>query len=741
MRGSEVDVHRWRHLGFDILVIASAVAAISILVKLAWPRFTYWGDNAESFFPFWHIYGTSIREGNPLFFNPDAWAAASVAGEAAYGIFNPVTALNAVFVSFFDNLSLASFFVMSEFLVLLAIGVYLLARSYGADRAAAIIVAIIMPFCGFTLFYEAGNWASGLMSITWVVFFWATARDFATRRRGPLLAVIAGGLAATVGNPYAVLGILIVLFGLAIEIAQRRQWRHLIGLITMGACVGLIVLFVYLPFLGVLPQTDRPLGSSIANNNYLNPSLSDLAGISSPTYFPRFNAWYARWDAVPSTYLSWIILPLLPWFRWRSIRHWYGLTSLVACTLVFMLFTLGPDTVWLFRWPIRLLEYSFVGLLVLFALLLSEGMAKDHLRRRLVTSLIAVAVTFFVPWASKPELWTWHLTMTLITLVGLIAVLFGWRRLGLPAVAWVVVAGTAVVAPLQAQLFAWDRQVVAAAVDQQVPTNLQVLRDQSEGFEGLVLQVAAIDRLAGTPAVPSGQLSFGHTRAAAGIETVGRYTGINFWPFAYSTGLDYRGSVGSPDELARFFKSMGPSYDVPLIQAMGVDTLVVNSEISDFDRLSEFTPGWEVIEDGDMRTVLLNPERHDGIQVTPSHSLTVANAAADGATVTFDVIDGAGSVLINRLAWTGYEAIGDGQPLTIDVGPNGLLEIQIPAGVTHVELNYTIPGLQLGILLLAGGALVAVLHQGAWLIRRRRDATATSVAQAQASDGATTPVG
>ena len=726
MRGAEADVHRWRHLLFDVAIIIAAVGAISTFVKLAWPRFTYWGDNAESFFPLWHIYGTSIREGNPLFFNPDAWAAASVAGEAAYGIFNPVTALNAVFISFFDDLSLASFLVMSEFLALLAVAVYFLARSYGADRAASIVVAIIMPFCGFTMFYEAGNWASGLMSITWVVFFWAAARDFAIGRRGPLFSFIAGGLAATVGNPYAVLGVVIVLFGLAIEIANRRQWRHLVGLVVMGACVGLVVLFVYMPFLSVLPQTDRPLGSMFANSNYLTPSLGDLAGVSSPSYFPRFNAWYARWDAVPSTYLSWIILPLLPWLRWRSIRRWYGLTSLVACTVVFMLFALGPDTVWLFRWPIRLLEYSFVGLLVFFALLLSEGLAKDHRRRRLVTSLIAIAVVFFVPWASKPELWKWHLLMTAITVVGVIAALWLWQRAGLSAAAWVVVLGTALVAPLQAQLFAWDRQSVTAAVDQQVPTHLQTIRDQSRDFEGTVLQVAAIHTLAGTPAVATGMLAFGHTAAAAGIETVGRYTGINFAPFAYSIGIDYRGSIGAPGELERFFSSVGPNYDVPLIQAMGVDTLVVSPTVSDFDRLGELTQGWEVIEEGELRTVLLSPWRRSGIEITPSHGLLIAGAASKGADVSFDVTSGDGTVLINRLAWLGYEATADGRSLNISTGPNGLLQVQIPPGTTHVELTYTIPGMGLGALFLLGGVLVAVFHQGVWLLTRRRKAVAAT---------------
>src|SRR4051794_12910546 len=34
----------------DALLLAGGIAVICLLVKLAWPRFTWFGDNAESFF-------------------------------------------------------------------------------------------------------------------------------------------------------------------------------------------------------------------------------------------------------------------------------------------------------------------------------------------------------------------------------------------------------------------------------------------------------------------------------------------------------------------------------------------------------------------------------------------------------------------------------------------------------------------------------------------------------------------
>src|SRR3712207_7063784 len=48
---------------------------------------------------------------------------------------------------------------------------------------------------------------------------------------------------------------------------------------------------------------------------------------------------------------------------------------------VFAVLTLGPSNLWLFRWPIRLIEYLYLALGVLLALLLSRGPATDHVRR------------------------------------------------------------------------------------------------------------------------------------------------------------------------------------------------------------------------------------------------------------------------------------------------------------------------------------------------------------------------
>jgi hypothetical protein len=190
----------------DIALVMLATATIASLMRAGWSRFAFWGDNAESFLPFWHYLGGELRNGRMPLFEPERWASGNHIAEAAYGIFNPVTLMNAIAVSFSSDIAAAAAALSIQFLAILSAGVYLLARTYGARRRASVIAALIVPLAGFTLFYGASNWLSGLMSITWVVHFWWTARRYTLRRTGPAAPLLVGALAVTVGNPYSVLG-------------------------------------------------------------------------------------------------------------------------------------------------------------------------------------------------------------------------------------------------------------------------------------------------------------------------------------------------------------------------------------------------------------------------------------------------------------------------------------------------------------------------------------------------------
>ena len=705
----------------DALLLSASIGLVAVLVKVAWPRFTWFGDNAESFFPLWHMVGAALREGRWLGFDPNGWAGANIVGESAYGMFNPVTLLNALVISGFDELGRAAFLVMTEFLVLLGLGVRALALAYGARRAAAFTVGLIVPFGGFTLYWGAGNWASGLMALTWLVWAWWAARRYVTGARGPLPFVLCAGLAVTVGSPYSLLGVLVVLCGMAVELARARQFRRLQGLVVAGLCVGGIAVLAYLPLIHAMPVGHRGTTASVSNSSYLSPSLGDLLGLSSPTMIPEINAWEGRTDKVPSIYLSWLILPLLPWVRWRPAGAWRTRAGLLLPTAVFGLMTLGPDQIWMFRWPLRLIEYSWVGLAVCFAILLSAGPARDHVRRRAYATALVIGGGFFLAWSSTPKDGLAHLAWTAVV-GGLVAgTLVAVRRRGLRALPVMAVVGTLIITPAQAAVHGWDHQSVTHDMDLGRVSDLESVREASATYRGTVYQLSNVQTLTNPGATLSGKLTFGNIQAAAGYDTVNRYTGIGYTDFMLGLSLDYHGSLMESSMVRRMWQQV-PGYQARVVDVVGVDTVVLGR--GQFPAKAYRSPAdWHTVLQDDVRQVL---QRRDvpapGPTVTPSRGVDVVAAADEGSGVRIaaNSRDG-GTVLVDQLNWPGYTATtGDGRAVEVREGPLGLVEIVVPPGSTVVHLDYDVPGLRTGLVALTLSLLVALAHQLLW--RRRRTA-------------------
>lgn len=694
-----------------------------LLVKLVWRGFTFWGDNAESFLPLWHLWGTAIRAGQPFLFDHNGWGGGNMVGEAAYELFNPFTAVNAVLISFFDNLSVAGLLVATEVMVILGWGVYGVARSYGARRIAAVIVGCVTPFAGFTLFYEAGNWLTGLMSITWTMHFWWATHSFARRRVSPLWPFLFGSLAALLGNPYAMVGMLIVLVAVGLELLLKRDVRRFGGLVLIGLAVGGMLVLAFIALAYALPSTARdPAAAFAANGNYLAPTLSDLAALSAPTYLPRISAWGKTADIVPSTYAAWFILPLVPWLRYGVLREWRRLFSLYALGGFFLLLTLGPDKIWLFRWPIRFSEYFLAALFVVVAVLLSRGFDGGRTRLKIALTLIIVAAGAFMSWSSSPQI-PWHLPVALGIVVLLAGMFAAYRRWELRGVAAVVVAGTLLFALVQASLFGWSRQHVTAAGDQTPPPLLSVVKERTTTFQGRVLQVADLASFSGTDAVARGDLLFGNVAAAAGVQSMNRYTGINFVAFANAMAFDYRGSVNKDVGITYFFRNISDDLPVPIVDALGVDTLVVGKDKFDVDKLPEHSRGWHVVDDDQYRVVLVRDEPLAHPVLHGIGDVDISDAKEKGEDVGFHVHAGEDStVVLDRLAWPGYSATLNGRPLKVSQGPFGLLAVEVPVGAEgDVHVSYTVPGLGIGVVAAAAGVILILGYQLAEMIGRRRE--------------------
>jgi hypothetical protein len=338
--------------------VAVVVAVLAQLPFLRSRLFYFWDDSAAQFIPMYRALGNQVLAGHwPILLDPGNWMGGNLAAEALFGGWNPVNVANYVLVASLPDLAVAAAIVKTEYLVLLAIGTYLLCREYGAARWASSVLAVAMPFAGFTLYFEATSWAAGLIAFSWVPLLWWALRRAATGRLPAIVAFGVGFLTITTGNPYGLLAVIVVVFGLVVELIATRQ-RGTLRLVMIAACLGGAAMMVFLPLLGNSSVSWRA-NREMFNNGQLVPSLTDLLDLSMPSQEPKiasFEPGSIRMD-VPAVYFAWFVVPLLPWLHWSKLRSgWRNLAGPLTVAGCYLVMALGPSNFWMFRWPLRLVE-------------------------------------------------------------------------------------------------------------------------------------------------------------------------------------------------------------------------------------------------------------------------------------------------------------------------------------------------------------------------------------------------
>nr|WP_241031440.1 YfhO family protein [Rhodococcus koreensis] len=717
------------------LAVAVAAATVATVPRIVYDRFYYGGDMLESFVPSWHRIGGELLAGRWLAVNPDAWIGGNYAGEAAYGLYNPVNLANYMLAAKFENLSVASFVIMAEFLALFALGTYLLCREYGARRGAAVLAGLTIPFSGFTLFYEAAGWPSGMMAIAWVTLFWWSALRLSRGRTNPLITFLIGALTVSMGNPYAALGAVVILLGLGIGLLVQREFFRLLVLVITGACAGTAALVTYLPLFLSVDVTTRAGSTGIFNDTFLQPQIGGPAGMSSPSYLPVIMTFGGPVEVIPSLYLAWFVLPLLPWLPWGRIRalfaspgfrraHGRPLVSLAIITVVYFLFTFGPSNVGMFRWPIRLVEYLYLCVVIGLSLALSLGLARDRVRRRATASAVLIALGFYLAFASSPALTGRHALFTLLVAALCAIAYVAWRTLGPSGLVAALVLGT--VAVTAAQVWSLTHDVDRGSrVD---PSSTSLLSAQTDRYQGTVLQLADLGDTSPED-VTAGRILFGNEiMASSAVSSINAYTGIGFTEFQEALCMDYRGAV-CPGVYGALWQPVNADIPIPLIDYLRVSTLVVEHRLVPEVETAPPPPGWHVTERSDSRTVLQRdrPLPLPGRVSFASDGVRVLSSDTEAATETVRVTGSGGTVSFARLAWPGYSATVDGEPVDATAGWHGLLEVSVPPGDHELVVTFRPPRQNLSVAAFgAATVVVLILSVVDAVVRRRKLSAATT---------------
>ncbi|MCP3799682.1 hypothetical protein NLX83_10475 [Allokutzneria sp. A3M-2-11 16] len=710
-----------------VAVLVAVLAQIPVLVNRV---FYYWDDSAAQFLPMWYRLGQRLMSGDfPLLLDTEAWIGGNLTAEAMFGVWNPVNLLNYLLVASFDDLASAGAVVKAEFLVILALGVYFLAREYGASRWAASAVAVALPFSGFTLYFEASIWIAGLMAFAWVPHFWWAARKLARGRVGTIWPFLFGALCVTVGNPYGLLGVGLVLLVLMIEFRARKV---IVRLFALGATVGGAALLVFLPLLGNSKVSWRN-SKELFNNTQLVPSLQDYLGSSLPSYVPDIHSFstISVRMTFPAMYLAWFVVPLLAWLDWSVLRQrWRQLLGVLVIGGVYLVATLGPSNFWMFRWPLRLVEYFYLAVMVLFAVLLSAGLRRDHVRRRAWITAGALAFTAYLSFSSWPKIAAWHVVSVLLLGVLIALSVIAFRRGGSRPLVAVLHVGTAAALLLQMVWFPINRDVAPYGF----PSSVAELKTFASRYPGTMVQVADRD-----PVIYRGKgqflepdtavwrdLLFGNVYRVAGVDTTTSYSGMGFKPFHKALCLnDYGGAKvrECPGDTFANLWAQTPA-GVPLADLIKARTIVVQRALIDSPHVP---PGWTVAERTNFVTVLRRERDMPDwgaarlSRTTPGMKvLEDTMPAQHKESVTFErgTAQGPLSLTFARLNWPGYKATVDGKPVEVRNGPGGLVTVDLPADVSagRLSLTWTPPGLWIGV----GGAAVGLLAALALTIVQRR---------------------
>jgi len=716
---------------FPVLVVVALVGGMALVPVWANHRFYLSDDSAVQFLPTWRYVGELLRAGHFPLLDPLLWAGGNLAAEALFGLYNPLVLGNMVLVSALPDLLVAAVLVKTEFLVILGVGVYGLAREYDVPRPFAVVPAVTVPFAGVTLYFDACSWFSALVGFAFVPHFWWTLRRSARGALTPLAPFAAGYLAITSGNPYGALGACLVVFSLTAEFALTRQWKSAQRTVLGGSIVGLVVPLVYLPL--VLTQSVSYRRASLGNNGVMVPGLGDLLNASTPS----FNAWIPAFEApfltVPATYLAWYAVPLLPWLRFGTLRHRLpAVSGLLFYALIALTLCIGPSDVWMFRWPLRIEPYLVLPVAILLAVALSQGLARSQPRRRAGACALLILAGAYLAESARPDLLHIHV-VSMLVVGALVAILvLVYRRMPQTATApvAVLVAGCIAVLAFQVAAFPRNRNLTNDQFPTSVPATLAALAPRYHATTLMIANNHAIQHST-DPQRQFTHLMFGNMLQAVGVHAVNSYAGIGFQTFTNALCMDYNGSV-CPGALARVWQPAAPG-SAPLADLLRLETIVVQNDLPGVANIP-IPAGWRVAERNTIITVLHRRQPLPYPQGRLSHAPAGTVVIADRSTAreeSFRLVGGPGGTLtFARLAWPGYTAHLDATPIPIHQGPAGLLTVNVPPRASgQLTIAWSPPGQVVGVLAAALGALLALAHsftRAAARHQRRRAADTTA---------------
>lgn len=253
-----------------------------------------------------------------------------------------------------------------------------------------------------------------------------------------------------------------------------------------------------------------------------------------------------------------------------------------------VLFAVGPSNLWFFRWPMRLMPYVYLPVLVALAIVLGAGFLDDRRRLRAGLSAVAVLIPAYLAATDAPVDVAWHGVGTVVVAIltaAVIAVAHRYRAALCP----MLIATTLLVLAVQ---LAWKPLNVSVR-NYLAPQSAATFVDRfSDRYDGRLVQIASFDAVGRSERdadVAYQDLAFASMHAISGVEALSTYSGIGFSSHDAALCLRFDGATckGSWDRLWEAPGDEGPV----LADLIGADAVVVQRSLLE-TAAEEPPPGW-----------------------------------------------------------------------------------------------------------------------------------------------------
>lgn len=709
------------------MLSAAVLAALAATVPLVWDRLYFYADDTiNGALGQWFHTGQTLREGTVPVLDPSIWSSGNFLAEGQWGTFNPFVLGLSYLVSGVENAALFITIFKIGVIAFGAAGVYALAKTFGARPELALFAGVAAPFTGFTIYFDAPSWVTGLMAWSLIPWAWALLHRVVFHGKNPAALLVAVYLLVSIGYVHGTIALIFVMLAVGIQTLVMRSFASSARVIATAVFAGLVAITVHLPSLLTAPVTNRG-GNGVYMDQYMGLDLSGIAMSVTPTALPQVTSWW--WpgfaSSVPIAYLTWA-LPLVLLVDWRRFRKLEGIAlQLAVAGGLFFLFQLLPTVVGPLRYPSRMLPYVALVLLVAMAVGLSRCLVKPVRPWHLWAGFGITAFSAFLAWAQQTHLWRSHAVSALLTAAALTAVwlLLSGRvrvpeRLRAQIVAAVLVAATVVMLAFQHWTFPsppWESQ--------EQPTKISALQKPlSEAVNDTIVVGDALEVWPGPQMWDETLLA--NLWYVNEHTVINRYQLLGFRSYNQTMCLEYLGGT-CPELLENLFEPRDAT-GMLLVDQISVDTIQIIKEDVPRKLWAKVPDGWHVAADEEYTRTWVRdePVGTAGSVLMTSDGLQVEVVERSDTAVTFKVLetapDGDNRVVFSRLAWPGYStSVGEIGPEVDDF----LLSVDLPADAvgSEVTVQFRPPGFALEMACLAlallGGAGAAVGHG---VVRRRR---------------------